>query len=157
MINTKKIQGRRKVQYANYDDLLADAEKLAAGSYRTLGNWSFGQILNHLAIAIDIMIDGPAPFRFPAPLQWVAKKLMLKKMMTEPMKPGFKLPKKASALLPDEMPIDEAIARFRTAVARTKTETKRAEHGGFGTIERQEWDEFQLRHCEMHMSLVVPE
>ena len=63
MVNTKTVTGRRELRYDNYDELLADAERLAGKEVRTLGNWSYGQILRHLARSIDAMIDG-APFHF---------------------------------------------------------------------------------------------
>ena len=156
MVNTKTVAGRREVRYNNYDEQLADAERLAGMEVRTLGNWSYGQILRHLARSIDAMIDG-APFSFPAPLQWVMRLLMKKKYITKPMSPGFKLPKNNGGLLPEETTVEEGLAEFRTAINRAKTESKRAPHGGFGKMPNDECDQFQFRHAEMHMSFVVPQ
>lgn len=154
-VNTKSVTGRRKVHYDTFDDALADAERLAAGNVQTLGNWSYGQILKHLAMAIDTMIDG-APFGLPAPVQFVMRLLMKKKMLTRTLSPGFKLPKKAQRLLPAETSTEEGMELLRAAIERVKSETKRAPHPGFGVMGPGEWDEFQLRHFEMHMSFVVP-
>ncbi len=156
MVNTKTVTGRRELHYDNYDEQLADAERLAGMEVRTLGNWSYGQILLHLARSIDVMIDG-APFSFPAPVQWVMSLLMKKKFLTKGLTPGFKLPKNAGRLIPEEASVEEGMAEYRTAINRAKTESKRAPHGGFGKMSKDECDQFQFRHAEMHMSFVVPQ
>lgn len=68
-INTKRVSGRRKVRYASLEEFLADAERHAAPNVRFLGNWSAGQIYEHLARTLESSIDGfesslPAPVRF---------------------------------------------------------------------------------------------
>lgn len=155
-INTKNVTGRRELHFNNFDELLADVEQLAAGEVRTLGNWSFAQVLLHLARALDSAIDG-APFSFPAPIQWLMSLLMKKRFLTKPMTPGFKLPAKAGRLIPEESSLAEALEVFRTAIERSKNETNRARHGGFGKLTREESDQFHLRHAEMHLSFMVPE
>lgn len=154
-VNTKSVAGRRTVHYDTFDDALADAERLASGSVRTLGNWSYGQILRHMAIAVDTMIDG-APFSIPAPVQLIMRLLMKKKMLNQTLPPGFKVPKKAASLIPPETSVEEGLELFRAAIRRAKTEEQRAPHPGFGVMGPGEWDEFQLRHFEMHMSFVLP-
>ncbi len=154
-INTRQVTGRRTLRYESYEEALADVEKLAAGEVRTLGNWSFGQILRHLAVAVDTMIDG-GPFNMPAPVKFFMRLLMKKRMLTQTLSPGFKLPKSAASLVPQETSVEESLELFRAAVERAKTETRRAPHGGFGVMGPGEWDQFQLRHFEMHLSFVVP-
>lgn len=154
-INTKGVTGRREVHYDTFDDALADAERLASGEVQTQGNWSYGQILRHLAVAVDTMIDG-APFKLPLPIQFVMRLIMKKRMLTKPLSPGFKLPKKAAMLVPEETSVEEGMELFRAAIQRVKTETERAPHPGFGVMGPGEWDQFQLRHFEMHMSFVRP-
>ena len=62
-MNTKAVTGRREVHYDTFDDALADAERLAAGDVRTLGNWSYGQILKHLAMAVGQIETRCQPLR----------------------------------------------------------------------------------------------
>ena len=70
VVNTKIVTGRRKLRFESYEEVLTDVEHLAAGEVRLLGNWSFGQILKHLALAVDSMIDG-GPFNLPAPVKFL--------------------------------------------------------------------------------------
>ena len=39
-------------------EIIADAEQVALGEYTTVGNWTFGQILTHLAQAMHCTFDG---------------------------------------------------------------------------------------------------
>ena len=153
-VDTKKVVGRRTLNFQSFDDVLADAEQLASGEYRTVGNWSFGKILDHLAKSIHMMIDG-ADFRAPLPVRWFVR-LMKNKMLTKPLPSGFKIPSKAGQVMPDDISTDEALQAFREAIQRAKSESTRAFHPFLGTLTQDEWDRFQLRHCEMHLSFVVP-
>jgi|CXWL01.1.fsa_nt_gi hypothetical protein len=152
-VKTSKVQGRRQVQYASYTDLLADAEQLAKTKVRTLGNWSFGQILKHVAQSTDSSIDGSG-FVLPAPVRWIFTLLMKRKFLTQPIPAGFKAPKQYQ---PEEISVEEALALLRKAITRQETEHQRAMHPAFGMISKDEWTLFNLRHAEMHMSFVVPD
>lgn len=81
-VATKKVQGRRTVRYASLSELLSDAEQLSAMKTRTLGNWSFGQILKHIAMSLDSSIDG-AGFALPVPARWLMSLLMKRKFLTK--------------------------------------------------------------------------
>jgi Protein of unknown function (DUF1569) len=151
-VNTKKVKDRRAVHYESFDDLLADAERLAAGDVHTLGNWSYGQILKHVAKSLDSSIDGVG-FMLPGPVRLVMKMFMKRRFLTKPLPSGFKTTK---AFLPAETSVEDGLAALRAAIARQSRETERALHPAFGRISRQEWDQFNLRHAEMHMSFVVP-
>ena len=151
-VNTRKVQNRRSIRYASLSDLLSDAEKLAASGARTLGNWSFGQILKHLAMSIDSSIDGTG-FTLPAPARWLMSLLMKKKFLTQPIPAGFK---SVSQFIPNETSVEEGLTLLRTAIKRQQREPNRALHPAFGNLSNAEWDAFNLRHSEMHMSFVVP-
>jgi len=150
-VNPKDAKGRRTVRYESYSDMLTDVEQMAVADVSTVGNWSLGQILKHLAMSVDSSIDG-AGFSLPAPVRWVMKLLMKRKFLTKPIPAGFKTTKEFT---PDETSIEEGLALLRTAVDRQGKETKRAPHPGFGKFTAQEWTDFNLRHAELHMSFVI--
>lgn len=156
-VNTAKVSGRRKLNFADFSQLLADAEHVANTPCQTLGNWSVGQILDHLAVAANGPFDGYGGFQAP----WWLRKLIIpfikNNILTKPMSPGFQLPKKTATLLPEpgSDPL-EAYARLQTALARFATETPRYAHPAFGTLAFQEWVALTLRHSEMHLSFVIP-
>lgn len=154
-VDTKTATGRRNVRYQTVDDLLADAERLAAMNARTIGNWSLGQILGHIAIAYN-MGTKQAPMMFPAPMRFLARTFMKKRMTEGPIKPGFKVPNRfAARVLPKPMSVEEGVDALRTAIARWKATPTRCVHPIFGNLTNEEWEKLELRHAELHMSFVM--
>jgi hypothetical protein len=93
-VDTKRITGRRKLHFNSLAEIQTDAERLASGNYRQLGNWPLGYALSHIARVMRISLDG-ATFRVPFYIRWFAP-LMKGRMLRSPMPAGFQLPKKAS-------------------------------------------------------------
>jgi hypothetical protein len=156
-VDTSKTSGRREIRYRNHDEVLADAERLAATGYRQLGNWSLGQVAQHLAKAMTTALDGWK--ELPAwPIRVLARLLFKDKAVRGPMQPGFKLPPKvAPFLLPDAATDATGIDALRTAVRRWKAEPQRHPHGFFGKLTPEEWEKLMLNHAAMHMSFLVPQ
>ena len=157
MVNTSSVSGRRTLSFATLDEFLADAEALAAGRHRTLGNWTYGQILGHLASAMHNSMDG-----FPVLAPWLVRHLIApfvkNSALTKPLKPGFKLPKNAAKYMPAAtLKVEDTLADCRRAVERLGTEIPSAKHPFFGAMASEEWMALHLRHAELHMSFVVPD
>ncbi|HIE95975.1 MAG TPA: DUF1569 domain-containing protein [Planctomycetes bacterium] len=150
MINTKKVTGRREIRYESIDDYVADAERLAGPNVHTLGNWSPGQIHEHLATTMNSSIDGFSSM-LPAPVRWLLTLLMKRKFLTKGLPAGFKAP---SNFVPAATSVEDGLAAMRAAVARQKEESSRAQHPGFGRLTHDEWNDFHLRHAELHMSFL---
>ena len=151
-VQTKTVQGRRTVRFDSYQDLLTDAEDMASQEVRTLGNWSLGQNLKHIALALDSSIDG-ANFKLSTPMRWMMTLLMKRRFLTQTLPAGFQAPEGFS---PSDADTDEALAALREAILRQERESQRAFHPAFGNLSKEEWTKFNLRHAEMHMSFVVP-
>jgi hypothetical protein len=155
-IDTTKVKNLRQLRFNSLDDIAAEVERLAAcKELRTLGNWSSGQVLQHLAATMDNSIDGFPNF-VPAPVKLLLRLFMKRRFLTKPMPPGFKLPSKAEKMLPDETSWDTALANFRRAMERVKTETHRCPHPAFGPMTADEWEKIHCRHSELHLSFLVP-
>ncbi len=155
-VQTSKISGRREVSYQSLDDIQADAERLAAQPVELLGNWSLGQIFVHLATGMEMSIDG-FPMKAPAPVRWVARWFVKPRILRNGMKPGFQLPRKASAVLPAEgVSTEEGLAHLQKAIARLRSEPTSGWHPIFGKMTPAETHLMQLRHAEMHLSFVIP-
>lgn len=84
---------------------------------------------------------------------------MKNSMLTKPMKPGFRIPASGQKQFSPDPSIstDEGLPVLRKAVERQRTESSRGLHLSFGELTREEWDQFSLRHAEMHMSFIVSE
>ncbi len=153
-VDTTKVTQRRDVRYNSFDELLDDARRLVAADTVTLGNWSLGQILEHVAKALDMTVDG---FNMTAP--WYVRlvgRFVLKRFLHKKMPAGFKLPASAKALLPPETDAAAALEHLERAVARIKSESRRAPHPVLGPLTLEESNLLQLRHAELHLSFVKP-
>jgi hypothetical protein len=154
-VNTAKVQGRRQVNYASFEDLLADADGLCSGQIKELGNWSAGQIFRHLASVYVGSIDGLS-LVFPWHIRLVAK-VFKKKILAGAMPAGFKLPTQGSQeLMPPPTGTQEGLAELHAAVERLQRESHRANHPVFGHFTKEEWDGLHLKHAALHMSFLVP-
>ena len=156
MGNSATDNQRRTISFATLDEFLLDAEAISAGQYKTVGNWNYGQILGHLASAMNSSIDG---FGFQA--SWFLRKIIApflkNSALTKPLKPGIKLPKGAEQYLPDpSLSVEDSLAECRKAVERLTTETPMAKHPFFGALASEEWMALHLRNAELYMSFVVP-
>jgi hypothetical protein len=155
-INTKRVTGRRIVRYESFDEILADAERWASIQTRVIGNWSVGQIYCHLAKAAEVLIDG-APLSAPSPIQWLLKHFLKRRLLNRTLSPGFQLHTKAAALNPEPMTTEEGLQLLRNATTRIKqTDNRTPNHPAFGKCSPEDWNAFHLRHCELHMSFIVP-
>lgn len=155
-INTYRVAERRKLRFESLDDIDADVDRLAAASeIRALGNWSSGQVLQHLATTMNNSIDG-FPFAVPFPVRVLLRLFMKRRFLTQPMPPGFKLPARAGSMLPPETNWDGGLANFRLAIDRVKQETRRCPHPAFGPMTIDEWNQTHCRHSELHLSFLLP-
>lgn len=154
-VNTKKVTGRRELHYDSLDQLLQDAERVAGDDVEMVGNWSAGQVMRHLAITMNYSIDG-FPFQFPWLLRKVLAKVMKRRFLTKPLSSGFKTPSYASAVVPEPVSVAEGFAELKAAIERLGSETQRALHPELERLTAAEWEQFHLRHAELHMSFAVP-
>jgi hypothetical protein len=155
-IDTAKVKNHRQLHFNSLDDIAVEVERLAACREITaLGNWSSGQVLQHLAFTMDSSIDG-FPFSVPAPIKFLLRLFMKRRFLTKPMPPGFKLPTKAEKMLPGPTTWETALTNFRRALQRVKTETRRSPHPAFGPMTVDDWNQIHCRHSELHLSFLVP-
>ena len=154
-VDTARVSGRRKLDYASLEEVLADADQLVSGPVKVLGNWSAGQIFRHLAIAFNGSIDG-FTMTFPWPLRMMAR-IFRNKLIGGPMPAGIKLPSEGSkALTPASTSTEEGLAELRAAIERLQRESHRAKHPVFGDLSKEQWNQIHLKHANLHMSFLVP-
>src|SRR5688572_24347585 len=110
-VDTTKVQGRRTLRFATLEEMLADAERLAAGPSRTLGNWSLGQILDHLAVWLEFPLDG-FPITVPWYIRWAVWPFK-GWMIRSAMRPGFRWGEREAKLVTPqrEVPVEEGLSR----------------------------------------------
>jgi hypothetical protein len=156
-IDTGKVIGRRELHFNSLQDIAADVDKLAeAKDIRTLGNWTAGQIFQHLATTMNGSIDGMA-FRAPWYIRFIVQTFFKRRFLTKPMSPGFQLPEQAAnVLLPPPTGLEEGLANCRKALQRLQADSQRAPSPVLGVLTREEWEQLHCRHAELHLSFLVP-
>ncbi len=154
MVETAQVIGRRTLHFDSYDGILADVHDLAARPVHQLGNWTLGQICEHLAKAMEYAVDG-APFQAPWYLRLVGP-LVRGRIISQPMKPGFKLPPSAAEYLPENKEAAAGVARLEQAIERYRLASELKPHAILGRMSRKQWDQLNFRHSEMHLSFIVP-
>lgn len=154
-IDSKTVPGRRTLHFDTLDEVLADAERLVASpDTRTLGNWPLGQLLTHLALAINGSIDG-IEARAPWYVRLIGRSIK-GRIIRNGMRAGFRLPKSAeSSAFPASESPQQSLEVLRAAIHRTRQEPMTARHPVFGRLTNDEWRQLHLRHAELHLSFAV--
>ncbi|HEV3167444.1 MAG TPA: DUF1569 domain-containing protein [Isosphaeraceae bacterium] len=145
---------RRDLSFTSLNEVMPDVERLIPG-YKTVGNWSLGQICYHLALAVRCSIDG---YSENAP--WIVRKTIgpfafRSVMKSGRMGTGIKVP---AAFLP--IPGLEDLAQvnsLRSCLARYQAHTgPLAPHPFFGDISAADWTRLHCIHCAHHLSFALP-
>jgi hypothetical protein len=154
-IDTTKVENRRRLHFDSLDDILRDLDQLNRGKVQALGNWSAGQILNHLSIVMVDSIDGNS-VRLPLLLRALGR-LLRPRVLKKGMKPGVQLRGDiAKRFMPPPMDWEAGLEKIRAAIHRLQTETKREPSAFWGRMTREEWDQLHCRHSELHLSYLAP-
>jgi Protein of unknown function (DUF1569) len=155
-VDTRKVSNRRKLHFNTIDDILPEVERLNREKFKPVGNWSGGQILKHLATAMNTSIDG-ATVRFSFVLRLFGR-VLKRRILKDGMPPGYQLKGEAAeGLVPPATSWEEGLQLMRTAIRRLQTESQREPSPFLGSMTREEWDQLHCRHSELHLSFLVPD
>ena len=156
MAKTHESTERRSLSFSSMDDILADAESLAAsGGIRTTGGWRPGQNLQHVARFIRCSVEGFDGL-FPWPVRAIGR-LIRKRVVRMSLKPGFKVPGRFDALRPDdEATVAQGLDELRRVVALAKERGMAQASPILGELSHDEWEQLHCRHAEMHFSFLHP-
>ncbi len=145
--------------YKTLDELRAELDRFeaahAAGTLRTTGDWSAGQIFEHCSKLMRFSIDG-----FEARAPWLLKlfgSMVFKPMLGRShMKPGIRLPAKAASLLPGEdVPFDQGMVEIRTQLGRLDAgEQMTRPSPVLGKMTHEKWIKLHLDHCRLHFGFI---
>jgi hypothetical protein len=161
MINTKKVRDRRALRFGTLDDVLRDAELLAeaarGGTLRATGNWTLGQALAHLATWVNMPFDGYPRMQPPAWWMRLLRPVITWWLVHKGFPAGVRIagaPGGTFGIEPCE--VDDGLNRLRAAFRRLVDAAPMRTSPVFGTMTREEWIKFHLRHAELHLSFFHP-
>ncbi|MCC6125923.1 MAG: DUF1569 domain-containing protein [Pirellulales bacterium] len=146
---------RRSLQFQGLNDAIDDIRLLQRVGYERRGNWSLGQICDHLAIFFRGSLDG-FDTKFPWIVRATVGKFVLRRIFEAgKMRTGVKVPKRflpagvrADAVAADELV--ELIDRFGR-----KSEPLEPSPI-FGPLTKEEWTKLHLIHCAHHLRFLMP-
>lgn len=146
-------------RFASLDDLLADANRIAAaernGTLARAGNWSAGQTYGHIAGWIDYGY-GVAPMAVPLPMRLVAR-LIRPLVLKRGMIAGVRFPGVASGTFACEpLSLEDGLAHLNRSVDRLRDAPPARPNPLFGPLSAAQWTQLHLRHAELHFSFLVP-
>lgn len=156
-----RTQPRRDLTFTTYQAVLDDLVELRkgheAGTLAVTGNWDAGAILRHLAIPMECSMDG---FPRKPPLfmrllgRWILRPIVLRKKRFDP---GVRLDKRTESAIWKSVPFETGFAHFEAQLKRLIAGAKMPHaHVLFGPMTQQQWNEFHLKHCALHMAFMWP-
>jgi hypothetical protein len=148
------IKDRRTLSFASLAEVMPEVDRLLPG-HRVLGDWSLGQVCNHLTSGIVLSMDG-----FPKLAPWVIRKavgpVVRRRILQSGRMPnGVKIPKEFE-------PRPELDARAEAEALRAAIRIfgshygSLAEHPLLGRLSHEEWKRFHTIHSAHHLSFVLP-
>ncbi len=155
MVNTRRVADRRSLRFSSLGDVLRDVEQLSSGGpTRAAGNWTPGQVVDHVARIIEFSVDGfPVP-RASLPLRIVGR-LVRQWALTRPMRPGLKLPQTFQFMVPEAgVTWEAAVKRLQSAIARAQSQRMKHASPVLGRLTHAQWEQLHCRHAEMHLSFL---
>jgi len=147
---------RRNLRFSSLDDILADAQALFDAGIQTHGNWTAGQIIGHIALAMHGSVHG-FPFTAPLPLRIIGR-VVRNFPLNKGLPSGIKIPNKAfkAAVPPQDQPLEDALKKLTVAVKNAKEQQMNIRHPVFGKLSQAQWVQFHCRHAELHFSFLAP-
>ena len=147
---------RRRLTLASRDEVMPDVDRLLRG-HKTLGAWSLGQILSHLAQAVHFTIDGFPREAYPP---WIIQRTLGRLLLWHILRTGrfvegLRMPRKYEpAPGADASAEAEALA---SALRRLSAHTgPLADHPMRGPVSRDVWERFHCIHCAHHLTFALP-
>ena len=153
---------RRTLRFDTFDEVIADVRQLELG-YTRLGKWTLAQASDHLAKFMRFSLEGFPGRRLPRPISAVLRRVILTPAKLDRSMPaglrtaGFLVPAPPAEGEDAKRADHDAAARLVEMCRRVK------HHGGeffpspiFGNLTPATWRLVHLRHCELHLSFLVP-
>lgn len=148
---------RRRLDFRSWDDLLADADRLADHGYDRAGKWSLAQVLDHVGAGLRVALTGPTR-RMPWVMRMSARSFALPIMRSCRWIPaGIPAPAWWQPQVPADADDAAAVARFRDEVkAFLAHEGPYHPHPAFDRIDRESYEDLMLIHASHHLGFLVP-
>jgi Protein of unknown function (DUF1569) len=147
---------RRKLSFSNLTEVMPEVDRLLGG-YSPVGQWSLGQVCQHLATTLRFSIEG-WPTRAPWLVRRTIGRIIGRRILsTGLIREGVKLSAE-SGMIPRPDLDDRAEAEALRGAIHFYQGYADAfpEHAFFGPLSRHDWDRLHCLHCAHHLSFLQP-
>jgi len=146
------MDSRRTLAFSSLAEIMPEVDRLLTG-YEKRGQWSLGQICNHLGLAMQHTLEG-----FPTSFPWLVRKLIgpiarREIFRTGSMRTGLPIPTKVTPR-PELDDRAEAEALRATIHFFLAAPGPLAPHPLLGQLTTAEWHRFHCIHSAHHLSFL---
>jgi hypothetical protein len=159
-LGTQRPGGWRRLRFDSIEDCVAEVQRVVTadreGRLRTIGNWTAGQVMAHIASWIEYAYEGFPVARPPFFVRWMLR-LRLKKILANGMPRGVRIPGlKDGTTGIDSMETAEAASRLLAALNRLGSSEKAGyDSPAFGPLSPEDRIRLNLRHAELHLGYLL--
>jgi hypothetical protein len=144
----------RALVFQSLHDVVAEVDRLRAGSYRQAGKWDLSRITVHLAKSIG------SPFAYEKSLPWPLRpigRFIIRRIARVRKYPSFRFPMPRMLRPPAEISLDEAYEQLTGAVAKVESlPGPEIPFPPLGHIGLADFNRLQLLHAAHHLGFLVP-
>jgi hypothetical protein len=148
---------RRRLDFRSWEELLADADRLARVGYDRAGKWSLTQALDHVGAGLRVAVAGSSK-RMPWVMRMSARSFALPVMRAWRWIPaGLPAPAWWQPQVAADADDSAAVERFRAEVeAFCAHRGPYHPHPAFDRIDRESYEDLMLIHASHHLGFLVP-
>ncbi|MEZ6097072.1 MAG: DUF1569 domain-containing protein [Pirellulaceae bacterium] len=148
---------RRNIQFARLDEVIDECHHLLQAGYRQNGNWTLGQICQHLRLTIEANIMGYPKWMtiLGYPLRPILRRLLLPRLLGGQSPAGIRT---AGMFVPLQTDGDrEEVDALAACIDRFMGHDRKLHaHPGFGNMSHSEFEAFHAAHAAHHLSFLEP-
>ena len=145
---------RRHLSFDGIDGVMPEVDQLLSG-YETVGRWSLGQILRHLAVAVRLSTEGRQDAE---PVDGPDRRRVYRRLFFRAGRfPDDIDPPLAILIPPDDCEVEQEAEALRDAFDRFKAhDGPFSPHPTLGALDKAEWSRFHAMHCAHHLGYASP-
>jgi hypothetical protein len=149
----------RQLRFQTIEELLAEIDRIESaaqtGELESVGNWTPGQVLAHIAAWVDYGWDGYPVKSPPFFIKWIFVR-MAGRIIKRGMKPGAKIPGVREGTFGQEkISVEAGLDRVRRAFGRLQAgEVAKFDSPAFGPLSHEDRTQLNLRHAELHLGFL---